>query len=306
MSSITVSTTMNNALAAFSRELLENTITAIAQKHGLDVSETLREFIPTDFTVESKTAEAKPVKEKKEKQEKPVKEKKEKKEKPPAPVKTEQPKFVLPWCGEAKACWCSALRANYGLYTQCTMPPKPGEKYCKTCAKHAEAAPEGIPPCGTVEQRLAVGGLEYRDPKGKKASLYSAYMKKNDITPQMVREEAAKFDFTVPDEQLNTLSSGRGRPKKSAVVDDSASEASSEPKLKKKAGRPKKVTNQEPEPEDLVAAAMSSLQSSPKSSPKSPPPKLTLQTTFDLHHSDQHNTPSFQKIALTPDDSDDE
>ena len=59
---------MNNALAAFSRELLENTITAIAQKHGLDVSETLREFIPTDFTVESKTAEAKPVKEKKEKQ----------------------------------------------------------------------------------------------------------------------------------------------------------------------------------------------------------------------------------------------
>ena len=321
MSSITVSTTMNNALAAFSRELLENTITAIAQKHGLDVSETLREFIPTDFTVESKTAEAKPVKEKKEKQEKPVKEKKEKKEKPPAPVKTEQPKFVLPWCGEAKACWCSALRANYGLYTQCTMPPKPGEKYCKTCAKHAEAAPEGIPPCGTVEQRLAVGGLEYRDPKGKKASLYSAYMKKNDLTPEMVREEAAKFGFTVPDEQLNTVSSGRGRPKKSAVVDDSASESYSEPKKeKKKAGRPQKVTAEEPEAEDLIAAATNNKSpvSSATSSPKSPPPqlatarpKLTINVNadsgaqFELTDPDSPQTASFQKIALTPDSDED-
>lgn len=320
MSSITVSTTMNNALAAFSRDLLENTITAIAQKHGLDVSETLREFIPSDFTVESKTAEAKPVKEKKEKKEKQEKPVKEKKEKPPPPVKTEQPKFVLPWCGEAKECWCSALRANYGLYTQCTMPPKPGEKYCKTCAKHAEAAPDGIPPCGTVEQRLDVSGLEYRDPKGKKASLYSAYMKKNDLTAEMVRDEAAKFGFTVPDEQLNTVSSGRGRPKKSAVVDDSASEASSEPKLKKKAGRPKKVTSQEPEAEDLIAAAMDNTSplSSATSSPKSPPPqlatarpKLTINVNadsgaeFQLADPDSPQTASFQKIALTP-DSDDE
>ena len=46
--------------------------------------------------------------------------------------------------------------------------------------------------------------------------------------------------------------------------------------------------------------------SSPQSSPKSPPPKLTLQTTFDLNDSDQPITPSFQKIALTPDDSDDD
>ena len=105
---------------------------------------------------------------------------------------------------------------------------KPGEKYCKTCAKHAEASPDGIPPCGTVEQRLAVGGLEYRDPKGKKASLYTAYMKKNGLTPEMVMEEAAKFGLTVPEEQLNTVSSGRGRPKKSAIVDDSASDTSSQ------------------------------------------------------------------------------
>ena len=126
-------------------------------------------------------------------------------------------------------------------------------------------------------------------------------MKKNNLTPEMVMEEAAKFGLTVPEEQLNTVSTGRGRPKKSALVDDSASDVSS-PKEKRKAGRPKKVTNDEPEPEDLVAAAMSSLQSSPKS----PPPKLTLQTTFDLHDSDQPNTPSFQKIALTPDDDDDE
>ena len=300
MSSITVSTTMNNALIAFSREIIENTITAIAQKHGLDVSDTLREFMPSEFIMNEKppiiSQPAKMVEDP---------DVKKKKEKPPKPVKTEQPKFVLPWCGEAKTCWCSALRANYGLYTQCTMPPLPGEKYCKTCAKHVNASPDGIPPCGTVEQRLAVPGLEYRDPKGKKASLYTAFMKKNNLTPEMVKEEAAKFGLTVPEEQLNTVSTGRGRPKKSALVDDSASDISS-PKEKRKAGRPKKVTNYEPEPEDLVAAAMSSHQSSPQSSPKSPPPKLTLQTTFDLHDSDHHNTPSFQKIALTPDDDDDD
>jgi hypothetical protein len=297
MSSITVSTAMNNALIAFSREIIENTITAIAKKHDLDVSETIREFMPNEFIIDEKppiiSQPAKKV------EEPVVKEKKDKKEKKEKPVKTEQPKFVLPWCGEAKTCWCSALRANYGLYTQCTMPPLPGEKYCKTCAKHVAASPDGIPPCGTVEQRLAVPGLEYRDPKGKKASLYTAFMKKNNLTPEMVIEEAAKFGLTVPEEQLNTVSTGRGRPKKSALVDDSASDVSSP---KRKAGRPKKVTNDEPEPEDLVAAAMSS----PQSSPKSPPPKLTLQTTFDLHDSDQPNTPSFQKIALTPDDDDDD
>ena len=299
MSSITVSTTMNNALIAFSREILENTITAIAKKHDLDVSETIREFMPSEFIINEKppiiSQPAKMV------EEPDVKKKKEKKEKPPKPVKTEQPKFVLPWCGEAKACWCSALRANYGLYTQCTMPPLPGEKYCKTCAKHVAASPDGIPPCGTVDQRLAVPGLEYRDPKGKKASLYTAFMKKNNLTPEMVMEEAAKFGLTVPEEQLNTVSTGRGRPKKSALVDDSASDVSSP---KRKAGRPKKVTNDDPEPEDLVAAAMTN--SSPQSSPKSPPPKLTLQTTFDLNDSDQPTTPSFQKIALTPDDDEDD
>ena len=305
MSSITVSTTMNNALIAFSREIIENTIAAIAKKHSLDYEETLREFMPTEFVLSDTKKVAKeiidnPVKDKPVKDKK---DKKDKKEKLPAPVKTEQPKFVLPWCGEAKSCWCSALRANYGLYTQCTMPPKPGEKYCKTCGKHAEAAPDGIPPCGTVEQRLAVGGLEYRDPKGKKASLYTAYMKKNGLTPEMVREEADKFGFTVPDEQLETVSSGRGRPKKSAIVDDSASDASS-PKEKKKAGRPKKVTNNQPEPEDLVAAAMNRTPNSntPNSNtPHSPPPKLQIQTNFDLHDTDHHSTPSFQKIALTPD-----
>ena len=146
-------------------------------------------------------------------------------------------------------------------------------------------------------------------------------MKKNNLTPEMVQEEAAKFGFTVPDEQLNTVSSGRGRPKKSAVVDDSASEASSQPKEKKKAGRPKKVTTQEPEAEDLIAAAMNnnSPVSSATSSPQSPPPqlatarpKLTINVNadsgaiFDLNDSDSPQAAAFQKIALTPDSDEEE
>ena len=312
MATTTISNTMNKALLQFCRELLERTITGIAAKYSIDPSEILREFMPAEFAVETKssckvaTHEPKPEKEKKI----------VKKEKPPAPVKTEQPSFVLPWCGEANVQWCSALRANYGLYTQCTMPPKPGEKFCKTCTKHAESAPDGIPPCGTIDQRLAVDGLEYRDTKGKKVSLYTAYMKKNNITDDMVHTEAKKFNFTVPDEQLTTVSSGRGRPKKSTVVDDSSSEASSEPKQKKKAGRPKKVTSEEPEAEDLVAAAMAGNINSSPSSPSSPPPHLANAraslkidvsadsgTEFTLNNHDSPQTASFQKIALTPESS---
>ena len=278
MSSITVSTTMNKALIAFSRELLEDTITAIANKHGLDVSETLREFMPAEFVVpEKRQVEKKVIEKKKDENTEDVKKSEKPKNKP---VKPEQPKFVLPWCGEAKDCWCSALRANYGLYTQCTMPPLPGEKYCKTCAKHAEANSEGIPPCGTVEQRLAAPPLEYRDPKGKKASLYTAYMKKNNLSPEMVIEEAAKFGLTVPEEQLNTVSSGRGRPKKSTIIDDSASDSSDT----KPPGRPKKSTTHEPDSLDLIAAAMTS--------------NLKINTNFTPDHSPTHN--SFQKITLTP------
>jgi len=286
MSSTTISTTMNKSLIAFSRQLLEDTITAIATKHSLDVSETLREFLPAEFLIESKKE---PAKKEPAKKEKPAKN--EKPAKLEKPVKTEQPAFVLPWCGQIKDCWCNALRANYGLYTQCTMPPLPGESYCKTCSKHAAATDDGIPPCGTVQQRIAVDPFEYRDPKGKKATLYSAYMKKYKLTPETVRQEATKFGFTVPQQQFDTISSGRGRPKKSIALDDSTSEHSDS--HKKKIGRPKKTSHNELTPEDLVAAAMTS--SSP---PPSPPPSLN----FTTHTT---NSPTFQNIALTP-TSDDE
>jgi hypothetical protein len=281
MSSITVSTTMNKALIAFSRELLEDTITAIANKHGLDVSETLREFMPAEFVMPEKQAKRQVEKKVIENNKYEITEDVNKSEKPKK--KPEQPKFVLPWCGEAKDCWCSGIRANYGLYTQCTMPRLPGEKYCKTCAKHAEANSEGIPPCGTVEQRLAAPLLEYRDPKGKKASLYTAYMKKNNLSPEMVIQEAAKFGLTVPEEQLNTVSSGRGRPKKSTIIDDSASDSTSH-STDNKPGRPKKSTTHEPDSQDLIAAAMAS--------------NLHIDTTFTTDHSPTHN--SFLKIPLTP------
>jgi len=310
----TISTTMNNALISFSRVIIEDTINAIATKHGHDIDEMMREFMPTEFILQA-TTQAKEVKAIKEKAVEPVI--KEKKEKVVAPVKTEQPAFVLPWCAQVNDRWCSALRANYGLYTQCTMPPKSGEKYCKTCAKHAESAPDNIPPCGTVQQRMDSPILDYRDPKGKKASLYSAYMKKMNLNEAQVTIEAAKFGFTVPAEQFSTISTGRGRPKKSTIVDDSASESSSDSVQKKKPGRPKKSTTQEIDPEDLIASAMTKPHNSPDTSPDtipdaSPNTKLHInvnidsETTFPHIHNNSSTTPHFQKIILTPDSSDDE
>lgn len=220
----TISTSINKSLMAFSKELLQDTITRIATKHNLDVDDTIREFMPKEFYIEEKKS---------------LEKKSTKRQ-----IKAEQPKFVLPWCGVSKDCWCQGIRANYGLYTQCTMAPVNGELYCKTCKKNA--GHDGIPQSGNVELRKKCDILEYRDPSGKKVTLYTAYMKKYAISRDDVIREAAKFDITVPECHFTTVSSGRGRPKNS---DNSSLD-------KKKPGRPKKISSAEPKPDDLIADAL--------------------------------------------------
>tara|TARA_B100001094_G_C18011857_1_gene710512 strand:- start:245 stop:946 length:702 start_codon:yes stop_codon:yes gene_type:complete len=220
----TINASINKSLVAFSKELLQDTITSIAIKHNLNVEDTIREFMPKEFSIqEKKSPEKKSTKH---------------------AVKADQPKFVLPWCGESKDGWCQGIRANYGLYTQCTMTPMNGELYCKTCTKNAGS--NGIPQAGNVQLRKNVGLLDYREPSGKKVTLYTAFMKKNNISRDDVIREAAKFDITVPECHFTTVSSGRGRPKK----DNNSSDQ------KKKPGRPKKISDDEPQPDDLIADAL--------------------------------------------------
>ena len=73
-------------------------------------------------------------------------------------TKTEEqtrPKVVLPFCGMVQQNWCQAVRKNYGLYTQCSLPKPKDSLYCKTCAKHAQKN-NGVPQNGDVSSSLSV------------------------------------------------------------------------------------------------------------------------------------------------------
>ena len=47
-----------------------------------------------------------------------------------------QLKFKLPFCNQEITGFCTAIRPNGGLYTQCTNVPGGADKYCKTCFKN--------------------------------------------------------------------------------------------------------------------------------------------------------------------------
>jgi hypothetical protein len=156
--------------------------------------------------------------------------------------------FPLPYNGECDGNKCQALRHNGGLYTQCGSSKKEGKEYCGACEVSAEKN-GGSPEYGTIQQRQAVGIMEYVDPKGRKPVAYTKIMKKQKVSQEQVLEEAGKFNvvinpihFEEPD-----VDAKRGRPK-------TAKEAK-EPKGAK--GRPKKdakVVHIEGEEEDLFAA----------------------------------------------------
>jgi hypothetical protein len=164
-----------------------------------------------------------------------VKKNVEKKEK-----KRSTPSIPLPWTGVIVEGWCCGLRANHGLYSQCTMEPLKNGEYCKTCAKQACANSTGKPSYGNVHDRMNVDMMSYREPKtGKQVTAYGNVLSKLSISREKAEEEASKFGITIPEEQFAERASKRGRPKKDATASETSS-SSSETSTPKKRGRPKK------------------------------------------------------------------
>jgi hypothetical protein len=145
------------------------------------------------------------------------------------------PSIPLPFCGMVKEDWCCGLRLNHGLYSQCVMVKSNGLEYCKTCQKQVENNESNKPTYGVVEERMAMGSMEFRDPKGKQVVSYGNVMAKLKITKETAIAEAAKFGFVIPEEQFEERKTMRGRPKKDASASDTESETG-----EKKRGRPKK------------------------------------------------------------------
>ena len=192
------------------------------------------------------------------------------------------PAFALPWTNNPIPHCCDALRSYYGVFSQCTNLKFGDSNFCKTCSKKGDQQP-----CGTIYDRAKDGFIA---PNGKKPAHYTVFMKKMNKTELDVRNELAKFDLSVDNDIFVAPKVGRGRPKKAvSVVDDSDDSSLSI----KKAGRPKKVSLDEPSVDDLIHNL---------NSPHSPPPSLSNSLNIILPNDNLVVAKQF--IPVSPNDSD--
>ena len=202
---------------------------------------------------------------------------------PKGPKLTAKPSVVLPFCGVIVNDWCAGVKFNHGLHTQCTQGRCKGDRYCKTCRKHADNSATGKPPYGDIEDR-ANHGVDYRDPKGKLTVPYANVAEKMGISIEAAHTAAANMGWEIPAEQLVKRVAKRGRPAKSAAVSDTDSEdGESKTSTKKKRGRPTKPkaksTTQEDQIAMLVAEAYAETASTTvvKKAKKAKKPKMTAE-----------------------------
>jgi hypothetical protein len=231
--SIVVSEQLNRLLISAAQDLAIRAVTHCASEYHFDADTAIRSLGLCSLKVSRKAMKVKPVRE--------------------VVVK---PSFPLPYSGEMLMSCCQALRQNNGLYTQCQMVCKSGS-YCKGCQLLADKSADGIPEYGTITQRLAVGILEYVDPKGRRPVAYTKVMKKYKVSKEQVLEEAGKFNMSIAPIHFVVAESvsKRGRPKTEKVAKD--------PKGAK--GRPKKskkVLEVEDDEDDLFASLVANANSS--------------------------------------------
>ena len=165
---------------------------------------------------------------------------KEKKETKKLVKKEEKSEIPMPYNGEHNEECCNGLKYNFGLYTQCKVKSKNGEKYCKMCENQASKHAHGKPTYGTIQDRLEAGIMDFVDPSGKKPEMYMKVLKKQNITIDEAVDEAKKQKITI-----------------NSIHFEEESEVVSEKVVEKSKGRPKKgkksleIGNEEGE-EDLL------------------------------------------------------
>lgn len=180
-------------------EIVSKAVRHCGVRHNFDAEEMIRELNVMDISLQvskkEKTVKAKEIKEK-------VLVVKEK-------ALVVKSKYPMPFSGTVKEGCCSGLRQNHGLYTQCETSLKLDEKYCNKCGPS--------PQFGTIEQRLAVGLMEFRDSKGKGPTHFTKVMKKLKISQEEVEEEAGKLNIIINRihfEEEKVEKREKGRPKK--------------------------------------------------------------------------------------------
>lgn len=159
-------------------------------------------------------------------------------------VKVIEPKvvkyaFPLPFSGVIDSKCCQGVKANRGLYSQCSKACKTDSQFCGACSKQADKNASGEPDYGVISKR-ATEGESWRDPKGRAPISFKKLMKKLKLSEEQVLEEVHRLGISFDTENHfadeAAAESKRGRPKK-AITSDTESDASP-----KKRGRPKKAT----------------------------------------------------------------
>ena len=191
---ISISSSIMNGLSSMIGNIVRDVVRECGSVHNFDASEMIRKLNLEDLEVSVSMNKSK----NKVVKEKVVSEK----------VVRGKSIFPIPFDGLAKENCCSALRQNQGLYTQCeTVVSEPG--FCKKCG------PSAI--YGTIQQRLEVGIMEFRDPKGKAPTRFTKIMKKLKISREDVEKEAGKLNIKINDihfEEEEIEKKEKGRPKK--------------------------------------------------------------------------------------------
>ena len=113
-------------------------------------------------------------------------------------LKLAKPKYPFPYCGEYKQECCQGLKYNRGLFTQCLFIKTSESDYCKRCSSQAEKNDHGKPDCGSIQDRMNIGFMDFRDPKGRAPISFVKVMRKLKISQEALLEEAGKFNFEIP------------------------------------------------------------------------------------------------------------
>ena len=201
---------------ALSKICMNDVMTKMSSMDSMDPKESSMLSAKLSSTLGEKVREEVREEERKEKKEtKKLVKKTEKKE--------EKSEIPMPYNGEHNEECCNGLKYNFGLYTQCKVKSKNGEKYCKMCENQASKHGHGKPTYGTIQDRLEVGIMDFVDPSGKKPEMYMKVLKKQNITIDEAVDEAKKQKITI-----------------NSIHFEEESEVVSEKVVEKSKGRPKK------------------------------------------------------------------
>lgn len=105
----------------------------------------------------------------------------------------------LPWMGLVNPDCCQGIVFNYGLFNQCQKKKADDNMYCTACQKDADSESSGVPKCGNVNARMAVGWQEYKDSKGRSPIDYNKVLNKLKTTLAAAIEYAATQGRIIPE-----------------------------------------------------------------------------------------------------------